>query len=93
MASTSGGDFGRGFRLFSGVSLGVPSLDGVGLRAVTFEFIVPAGATGRFLLSMEFGVVGMVDTAGGSEHISGLAGGLSYAVVDFVELKRLGGWY
>ena len=81
VASTSGGDFGRDFRLLSSVCCGVPRSDGVGLRVVTFELDVPAGGTGRFLLSIEFGVVEIVDMAGEYEPGSGVVGGLSKVVV------------
>ena len=77
MASTSGGDFGRDFRLPSGVCFGLPSSDGVGLRVVTFELKIPAGGTGRFLLRIEFGVMGIEETAGEFEPTSGVVGGLS----------------
>lgn len=52
--------------------------DGVGLRAAILPLGSPVGATGRFLFSIEFGVV---DVEGELEPISGVAGGLSYVVV------------
>ena len=77
VASASGGDFGRDFRLPSGICFGVPSSDGVGLRAVTFEFGIPVGRIGRFRLSIEYGVVEIVDKVGEFEASSGVVGGLS----------------
>lgn len=63
--------------------------DGVGLRAAILELGSPVGATGRFLLSIELGVV---DVEGEFEPISGVAGGLLQVVVAYVVvLKRLGG--
>ena len=78
--------------MLSAGSFGVPSSEGVGLRAVTLELEGPAGGTGRFLLSIEFGVEEIADIAGEFEPNSGVAGGLSEVVVAYVvELKRLGG--